>query len=88
MYDCMRSESEWELGNQLPGILRKTNKQTCILGCLCMYVYEERERISFKLVTTAAQGCLWSLDLKCVCDVRASAWVLVLFCWSLLCLFV
>ena len=27
MYDCMRSESESELGNQLKGILRKANKQ-------------------------------------------------------------
>ena len=27
-----------ELGNQLSGTLRKANKQTCILVCLCMYV--------------------------------------------------
>jgi hypothetical protein len=38
MYDCMRSESESELDNQLSGILRKASKQTCILVCLCMYV--------------------------------------------------
>ncbi len=38
MYDCMRSESESELGNQLSGILRKTSKQTCILVRLCMYL--------------------------------------------------
>ncbi len=37
MYDCMRSEKS-ELGNQLSGILRKANKQTCILVCLCMYM--------------------------------------------------
>ncbi len=36
--DCMRSESESEFGNQLSGIIRKPNKQTCILVCLCMYV--------------------------------------------------
>jgi hypothetical protein len=39
MYDCMRSERILEeLANQLSGILRKENKQTCILVCLCMYV--------------------------------------------------
>jgi hypothetical protein len=32
------SESESELDNQLSGILRKGNKQTCILVCLCTYV--------------------------------------------------
>jgi hypothetical protein len=70
MYDCMRSESESELANQLSGILRKTNKQTSILVCLwyaCVCVYEERERISVTLVTTAVQGCASDL---CMC-VRA-----------------
>ena len=38
MYDCMRSESESELCNQLSRILRQENKQTCILVCLCMYM--------------------------------------------------
>ena len=38
MCDCMRSESESELGHQLSGILRKASKQTCILVCLCMYM--------------------------------------------------
>ncbi len=38
-----RSESESELDNQLSGILRKANKQTCILVCLCMYVCMRRE---------------------------------------------
>jgi hypothetical protein len=38
VYDCMRSDSESELGHQLSGILRNLNKQTCILVCLCMYV--------------------------------------------------
>jgi hypothetical protein len=37
MYDCVRSEKS-ELGNQLSGILRKANKQTCITVCRCMYV--------------------------------------------------
>jgi hypothetical protein len=43
MYDCMRSESESELGYQLSGILRKVNKQTCILVYLCIYVCMRRE---------------------------------------------
>jgi hypothetical protein len=30
MYDCMRSESESELGNQLSGILRKANKKAAV----------------------------------------------------------
>jgi hypothetical protein len=38
MYDCMRSESESELCNQLSGTLRKANKQKCTLVCLCMYM--------------------------------------------------
>jgi hypothetical protein len=38
MYDCLRSENEPELGNKMSGILRKTNKQTCILVCPCMYM--------------------------------------------------
>ena len=48
MYDCMRSASESELGNQLSGILRKENKQTCILVPLCvsMIVRSESESAS------------------------------------------
>ena len=65
-YDCMRSESESELANQLSGILRKANKQTCILVSVYIYVYTERERISVTLVTTAAQGCASDLCM-CVC---------------------
>ncbi len=38
MYDCMRSDSESELGNHLSGILRKAKKQTNVLLCLCMYM--------------------------------------------------
>jgi hypothetical protein len=37
-YDCKRSESESELGNQPVMKIRKENKQTCILVCLSMYV--------------------------------------------------
>ena len=66
MYDCMRSESESELGNKLSGILRKTNKQTNMHNCVSVYVYvyEERERISVTLVTTAAHGCASD---RCIC---------------------
>jgi hypothetical protein len=65
MYDCMRNESESELGNQRAGLLRQ-NKQTNMHTCVSVYVcvYEERERISVTIVTTAAQGC--SCDL-CMC---------------------
>ena len=65
MYDCMRRESESELGNQLSGILRKANKtnmHTRVSVYVC--VYEERERISVTLVTTAAQACESDL---CMC---------------------
>jgi hypothetical protein len=55
MYDCMRTENESELGNQMSGVFRKAHKHAYL--CLCMYVYEERERISVTLVTIAAQGC-------------------------------
>ena len=66
MHDCMRSESESELGTQLSGILNKTNKQTNMHDCVSVYacVYEERERISVTLVTTAAQACASDL---CMC---------------------
>jgi hypothetical protein len=39
MYDCMRSESESELGNQLSGILRKEKKKhayLCVCVCMCI----------------------------------------------------
>ncbi len=62
MYDCMRSESESALGNQLSGRLRKANIHICVSLYVC--VYEERERISVTLVTTAAQGCTSDL---CTC---------------------
>jgi hypothetical protein len=42
----MRSESESELGNQLSGILRKENKQTCILVCLYVCMRSESESAS------------------------------------------
>ena len=75
-----------ELGNQLQGILRQTNKQTnmhnCVFvkqtnmhTCVPVYVcvYEERERISVTLVTAATQGCANDLCM------RTRACVLVLF---------
>jgi hypothetical protein len=46
MYDCMRSESESELGNQLSGILRNANKETSIPVCLCMYMGIMSERVN------------------------------------------
>ena len=66
MYDCMRSASESELGNQLSGILNRTNKQTCMHKCVSVYVYvhEQRERISVTLVTTEAQACASDI---CMC---------------------
>ncbi len=73
MYDCMRSEGESASGNQLSGMLSKKKMHTCASVYVC--VYEERERISVTLVTTAAQGCASDL---CMC-VRARAFVLVLF---------
>ena len=36
VYDCMRTENESELGNQLSG--RNAIKQKCMLVCLCMYM--------------------------------------------------
>ncbi len=77
MYDCMRSESESELANQLSGILRKI-KQTNIHTCVSVYacVYEERERISVTRVTTAVQGCASDL---CMCSRARAVRVLVLF---------
>ena len=73
MYDCMRSASESELGNQLAGTLNKTNKQTNKHNCVSVYVcvYEERERISVTLVTTAAQGCASDL---CMCARARVCW--------------
>ncbi len=46
MYDCMRSESESELSNQLSGMLNKINNQTCITVCLCMYMFIQSDRES------------------------------------------
>jgi hypothetical protein len=60
MCDCMRSESESELGNQLSRILTKANRQkTNMHTCVSVYEYvsEVQERISVTLVTTAAQRC-------------------------------
>ncbi len=38
LHESMRSDSESEIVHQLSGILRKANKQTCILVCQCMYM--------------------------------------------------
>ena len=71
-YDCMRSESESELGNQLSGILRKANKQTCILVCLCMYVCMRSESES------ASHSSTPQLKRERVISARARARVCVL----------
>jgi hypothetical protein len=44
LYDCIRSESESELTNQLSGRLRKikTNKHPYVCVCVCMCVYGAR----------------------------------------------
>jgi hypothetical protein len=52
---------------------KQTNKHTCVSVYVC--VYEEKERISVTLVTTAAQRCASDL---CMC-VRARAFALILF---------
>ena len=36
MYDCMRSDSESELGNRLPGILRRKKMHTCVSVYVCV----------------------------------------------------
>jgi hypothetical protein len=84
MCDCKRGESESELDNQPSGILRKASEQTCILVSVYVCVYEERERISVTLVTTAAQGCPSDL---CVCACARLCWYYFANL-TLLCLFV
>ncbi len=66
MYDCMRSESESELGRQMSSVPRKAYKQTYIPVSVYVYVYEEQEWISVTLVTTAAQACVSDVCM-CVC---------------------
>jgi hypothetical protein len=51
--------------------------QTCVSVCEC--VYEERERISVKHVTTAAQGCASDLCTNTRASVCVLTRVLVLF---------
>ncbi len=75
LYDCMRSESESELGNQRSSMLRKSNKQTCILVCLCMYVCMRSERESASH-SSPPQLKGVRVIFACVC---AHACVLVLF---------
>jgi hypothetical protein len=75
IYDCMRSDNESELANQLSAILRKANKQTCILVCLCMHVCmrSESESAAHSSPPQLSRVCEWSLHL------HARACVLVLF---------
>jgi hypothetical protein len=75
MYDCMRSESESELGYQLSGRLRKVNKQTCMLVCLCMYMCMRSESAS---ASHSSPPQLKSVRVISAC-VRTRAFVLVLF---------
>jgi hypothetical protein len=74
MYDCMRSESESELGNKLSGIPRKANEQICILVCLCMYMFMRSESAS------ASHSSPPQLKgVRVISASRAHACVLVLF---------
>ncbi len=62
MYARMRSESESELGHQLSAILRKSNNQTYILVCLCMYVCMRSESESASHSSPPQHKvCEWSL---------------------------
>ncbi len=81
MYDCMRYESESELGNQLSGVLTKANKQTCILVCLCKYMCmrSESESTLVTLVTTAAQECASDL---CMCARVCVCWYYFTHLWT------
>jgi hypothetical protein len=81
MYDCMRSESESELGNQLSGILTEGKKETCILVCLCMYVCMRSESES---ASHSSPPQLKGVRVISAC-VFVSTFVLVLFRKSLHC---
>jgi hypothetical protein len=84
MYDCMRSETESELCNQLSRILRQENKQTCILVCLCMYMCMRRESQSASHSSPPQLNGVRVIS-ACVCA-RVCAGNISLI--SLLCLFV
>ncbi len=90
MYDCMRSESESELGNHLSGILRKTNKQTNVPVCLCMYVCMRSESESashssppqltgVRVISTFVCACVCAgttslISLLCLFICRCTLW--------------
>ncbi len=85
MYDCLRRESESELGYQLSGILRKSNwyKHAYLCVCVCMCVSGARANQRHTRHHRSSSVCEWSLPV-CVC-----ACVLVpISLISLLCLFV
>jgi hypothetical protein len=84
MYDCMRSESESALGNQLSGILRKASKQTCILVCLCTYVCMRSESESASHSSPPQLKGVRVISARARVRVRAGNIALI----SLLCLFV
>ncbi len=84
MYDCMRSESKSESGNQLSGILRKSNKQTCILVCLLMYVCMRSESESAWRSSLPQLKGVRAISACVSARVRAGTISLI----SLLCLFV
>jgi hypothetical protein len=63
---------------------KQTNMYTDTCASANVNVYEERERISVTLVTTAAQGCANDLCMCARACVRAGTMSLI----SLLCLFV
>jgi hypothetical protein len=81
IYDCMGSESEQELGNQLSRILTKANKQTCM--CLCMYMCMRSEGES------ASHSSPPQLNgVRVPAGVCARVWAGTISLISLLCLFV
>ncbi len=84
MYACMRSESESELGNQLSGILRKSNKQTYIRVCLCMHVCMRSESESASHSSPPQFKGVRVISARARVRVRAGTIALI----SLLCLFV
>ena len=57
MIDCIRSDSESELGNQLSGILRKASKPTCIL--VYLNVCTSRTRMCAGTISLIPPLCLF-----------------------------
>ena len=73
MYDCMRSESESELGSQLSGILRKANKHAWMLVCVCvcMCLCGVRANQRHTRHHRSSRVCEWSLH---VCARACACW--------------